>query len=428
MGNKTGSIDVSAAASACLEETARLIAAHGPRLAGTKASADTARDIARELRAFADAVELQPFEIHPGSFYAYTKILPLSWLAGAVVLLAGRGTGAGGGPLAAAGTAVAVLSILGLAAGMVLMICQFGFYRHLGDALFPRRTGTNVEAVIEPVGKAERELILSGHHDSAPVARIFSGPFGALYPVAIIAPYLFFGVELVLLLVRLSGSAEAAARPWVLPFLVAGLPFVAGYFFLVALRHGSPGAGDNLVSSIMMVRLGKDIAGRRDALLRSTRIRIVSFDAEEAGLRGASAYCRAHAAGLKRLPCVHLNFDSLYRLRDLQVLTSDVNGIVRLSRPLADRLVACAEECGFPMRTFGMVFGAGGTDAAECARAGIASTSVIAIPTAIVRSGLVYHTPRDTVEHIEPAVVEACMRIVLRFLERLEAGHAPDGS
>ena len=47
----------------------------------------------------------------------------------------------------------------------------------------------------------------------------------------------------------------------------------------------------------------------------------------------------------------------------------------------------------------------------------IPSTSIIAIPTEIVREGLVYHTPRDTVEHIEPAVVEACMRIVLRFLE-----------
>lgn len=422
MGNKTESIDVSAAASACLDETARLIAAHGPRLAGTKACADTAQDIARELRAFADAVEVETFGIHPGSFYAYTKILPLSWLAGTVVLLAGRGTGAGGGPLAVAVTAIAALSVFGLAAGIALMVCQFGFYRHLGDALFPPRSGTNVEAVIEPAGKAERELILSGHHDSAPVARIFSGPFGALYVVAILAPYLFFGVELVLLLVRLSGFAEAAARPWVMPFLAAGLPFVAGYFFLVALRHGSPGAGDNLVSSLMMVRLGKDIAGRRDALLRSTRIRIVSFDAEEAGLRGASAYFRAHAAGLKRLPCVHLNFDSLYRLRDLQVLTSDINGIVPLSRPLADQIVACGKQCGIPMRTFDMVFGAGGTDAAESARAGIASASVIAIPTTIVRSGLVYHTPRDTVEHIEPAVVAACMRIVLRFLSKLEAG------
>jgi hypothetical protein len=44
--------------------------------------------------------------------------------------------------------------------------------------------------------------------------------------------------------------------------------------------------------------------------------------------------------------------------------------------------------------------------------------------TEIVRSGLVYHTPRDTVEHIEPAVVEACMRIVLRFLLKLESGRA----
>ena len=234
---------MSAAASACLDETERLIGAHGPRLAGTKACADTARDIARELRAFADAVEVQPFGIHPGSFYAYTKILPLSWLVGMVVLLAGGGTGAGGGPLAVAGTAIAALSVFGLAAGIALMICQFGFYRHLGDALFPARTGTNVEAVIEPAGKAERELILSGHHDSAPVARIFSGPFSSLYAVAIIAPYLFFGVELVLLLVRLSGSTEAAARPWVMPFLAAGLPFVAGYFFLVSVGHGSPGPG-----------------------------------------------------------------------------------------------------------------------------------------------------------------------------------------
>ncbi|MCX7030099.1 MAG: M28 family peptidase [Spirochaetes bacterium] len=147
---------------------------------------------------------------------------------------------------------------------------------------------------------------------------------------------------------------------------------------------------------MMVVGLGKEIAARRDVLLRSTRIRILSFDAEEAGLRGASAYFRAHAAELKRLPCVHLNFDSLYRLGDLQVLTSDINGTVKLSRPVVDQLIACAKDCGFEMRTFGMIFGAGGTDAAESARASIPSTSIIAIPTEIVRDGLVYHTARDT--------------------------------
>jgi aminopeptidase YwaD len=422
MDNKTESINVSALAAACLRETDRLVEQHGPRLAGTRSCTDAAEDIARQVRMFADSVRVEPFRIHPGSFYAYSKILPISYVAGLAALFAVGGLG----PTTIAG--IGALALAGLAAGIALMVCQFGFYWHVGDALFPRRTGTNVEAVIEPVGKPEREIILSGHHDSAPVARIFSGPFSRLYVVAILAPYLFFVVEIVLLLVRQFGHPAVSPRGWELPFLLAGLPFVAGYFMLVALRRGSPGAGDNLIASLMVVGLGREIAARREALLRSTRIRIVSFDAEEAGLRGASAYFRAHAAELRRLPCAHLNFDSLYRLRDLQVLTTDINGSVRLSRSLVDRLIACAKECGLAIRTFGMIFGAGGTDAAESARAGIPSTSIVALPTELVRSGLVYHTPRDTVEHIEPAAVEACMRIALRFLEHMERGGAFSGS
>jgi hypothetical protein len=63
-----------------------------------------------------------------------------------------------------------------------------------------------------------------------------------------------------------------------------------------------------------------------------------------------------------------------------------------------------------------------GSDAAEAARVGIPSTTIIAMPTGIVRADLVYHTPRDTVEHIEAAAIEACMRIALRYLSRLDAG------
>jgi hypothetical protein len=80
------------------------------------------------------------------------------------------------------------------------------------------------------------------------------------------------------------------------------------------------------------------------------------------------------------------------------------------------------------MRTFGMIFGAGGTDAAESARRGIPSTSIIALSTDIFRDRLVYHTMRDTVEHIEPAAVEACLRIGLKLLSKLEAGEIIDGS
>jgi aminopeptidase YwaD len=277
MGSKTGRIDVHALGTACRKETDRLVKKHGPRLAGSRSCTEAAEDIARQARTFADSVRVEPFCVHPASFYSYMKILPISYLLGMATLFAAATIG----PVAA--VAAGALAMAGLVSGIALMLLQFGFYRYLGDALFAPRTATNIEAVVEPVGRAKRELILSGHHDSAPVARIFSGPFNRLYPVAILAPYLFFAVELALLVAFLAGSA-ASSRGWVLPFLLAGLPFVIGYFLLVALRRGTPGAGDNLVSSMMVVGLGKEIASRRASLLASTRIRIVSFDAEEAGL------------------------------------------------------------------------------------------------------------------------------------------------
>jgi aminopeptidase YwaD len=401
-----GPIDFAGAARECLAETDRLIRKHGPRLTGSASSTAAGKDIAEELGAFSDSVRVESFDVHPSSFYSYTKLLPVAYAIGFLAL--------------AVLHRFFLVPIIGILAGIVLMGGQFGFYWHLGDAFFRKRTGVNVEAVIEPEGVAERELILSGHHDSAPVARIFSGPLHRLYAVAIFLPYVFFLFELVLL-TRLVVTREVTTPAWSLLVLAIGFVPVAGYFLMVALRRGSPGAGDNLVASVLVARVAREIAGRKGQLLRSTRLRVVSFDSEEAGLRGAAAYMRAHAKELERLPCFHLNFDSIYQLRHLQALTTDINGTVRLSAEMVETLQTCAQENGHALGTFGMLFGAGGTDAAESARKGLQATTVIAMPTAIVRDGLVYHTPRDTVDQIEPAAVEACMKLAVSYLRRLES-------
>ena len=393
----------------CLEETDRLVRTYGPRLAGSDASAAVARELAEDLRGFCDHVRAEEFEAHPGSFYAYTKLLPVVYVLGILSLFVIHG--------------LYLAPILGIVAGIALMCSQFWFYGHLGDRLFPRRSCINVDGVIEPEGKAELELIIAGHHDSAPIARIFSGPFQRFYAVAIFAPYVFYSLELGLLLALISGRIESLP-PWGGPILLAGLPFVIGYFFLVDTQRGSPGAGDNLIASVLIVRMARELAARKGELLRRTRVRVLSFDAEEAGLRGSAAYMRTHRSELKELPVFMLNFDSLYSAQHLHVLLSDVNGTVRLSRDMAEDVAECLNGDGHEPRLFSLIFGAGGTDAAEAARVGIKATTVIAISTAIIREGLVYHTPRDTVEAIEVEVVEACLRLIARYLERLEAGQA----
>ena len=42
------------------------------------------------------------------------------------------------------------------------------------------------------------------------------------------------------------------------------------------------------------------------------------------------------------------------------------------------------------------------------------------MPTNIIRDGMVYHTLKDTVEHIEPEAVEATLKIALAYILKKE--------
>jgi len=406
-------IDFPSLARKVLDETDRLVRTYGPRLAGSEACRSVARELADRMEGFCDRVRTEEFEARPASFYAYTKILPLAYVLGLVSLFLIRG--------------LYWLPALGIAGGIALMVSQFAVYGRLGDGLFPRRTCVNVEGVVEPEGGAEYELLLSGHHDSAPVARIYSGPFQKYYAVAIFAPYPFFLCELVLLLARAAGWIGAVPAWWAAVFL-AGLPFAAAYFLMIDTRRGSPGAGDNLAASLLCVEIARELAARKPDLLRRTRIRVLSFDAEEAGLRGSAAYLRSRAGELRERATWMLNFDSLYDAAHLHVLDRDINGFVRLSREVAEDAAEFLRDDGYKAKIFSMVFGGGGTDAAEAARAGIPAATVIAMPTAAVREGLVYHTPRDTPGAIGIDAVEACLRLAIRYAERIESGRARGGS
>ncbi len=67
--------------------------------------------------------------------------------------------------------------------------------------------------------------------------------------------------------------------------------------------EGSPGAGDNMAASAIALEIFKEFAERRaaGAGLKRTRLAFASFDAEEAGLRGARVFARR----CKGEPCGH---------------------------------------------------------------------------------------------------------------------------
>ena len=62
-----------------------------------------------------------------------------------------------------------------------------------------------------------------------------------------------------------------------------------------------------------------------------------------------------------------------------------------------------------------MPFGGGATDAAEFSRAGIEATSIIGLESNWIRTGIDYHTSRDTVDKVDPNAVQKVLELAVRY-------------
>jgi aminopeptidase YwaD len=402
------SIDFKNLARECLTKTIKLTGSFSSRLAGSDMCNQAAFALHDELKTFCDSSSLHSFKIHPGSFYGYTKILPPVYLAGIVTFF-----------LPDPWT---FIPLAGLLMGIWMMIVQFGFFSDFFDRLYRKKRAINVIGTLEPEGQVRQQIIISGHHDSAPVTRLFDHRIQKYLAFTMFTPYLFFIYEIFLSLYALLAGIKMLPPGFVWA-LIPGIPFVVLYFFAVDLKHGTPGAGDNMIASVITVLIGKKLAeAKKDnpALLKHTRIILISFDAEELGLRGAYAYFRDYRPELTSRQTYHLNLESLYKLRDLHVLETDVNGFQKLSKDMAGHILRIARDKGITISPFKMLFGGGGTDAAASARQGLTSTTIFGLPISVFRDGMVYHTSEDTVDHIEPEIVSACLKLVWEYIFEME--------
>jgi len=388
--------------------TRKILDACGPRPAGSEACRKAADLIADDLRPNCDRVEVQPFECHPWAFLWYEAITTPLALVGCVLLGLGH--------------ALPAAVLLALVSGVSIL--EFGFYKEFVDPLFPRRACRNVLGVVEPAGPVTRQVVLSAHHDSA-----YEFTFLRLSKKVYVVALGWFGSVLYVMPLVAAAAAFLPLPAWAPQ--AAGIYGVLGCvigLFVVSPRP-VPGAGDNLVSSGMLVYVAARLREQLKAdpqLLSGTRVLLVSFDAEESGLRGSRAFVRANRALLTSVPTVDVNLESFFHVDSLCALVSDLNGMVRLSRPLAEMLADEARGLGLPFTFRKMRFGIGASDAAEFARAGIPAVCLVGMsPSPLHPKHLPYHTRHDVPENLEPEAVGAGADLALRMVLRLAKGNDP---
>ncbi|MBN2504756.1 MAG: M20/M25/M40 family metallo-hydrolase [Bacilli bacterium] len=374
----------------------RIIDENGPRLAGTEATKKAAKTLEQEMGKFADKTELESFHLYQGAFLGWIKILVASYALGVTLLWFDL-------PLIA--LAVAILSIL-------ILVLQFFFYLPIIDKLYPKKDGYNVVGYIEPTDEVKSQVIISGHHDSAQVFNFFIHQ-PKLYNLRTTG-----SIVLVILLSILSLALYFITNDifGLVAKIVLSLGFLlTGQMWFFASKQGTPGAGDNLIASTTALEIGRHF---KENKLKHTRIIIASFDAEEEGLRGARAFAKLHKQSFEKFPTTLLNTDCAYNLKDLFFLTSDVNGTVKMDEELANELVKIAAKNKYSAEAKPISFLTGGTDAGELARVGVKATTLIGMPWSNNSRSSVYHTPNDTLDHVEKEIIDATITIFTEYVEQ----------
>jgi len=390
--------------------TGAIIDECGPRLTGSDACRKSAYLLKGELEKWCDSTAIEAFEVHPNALLGFMKFTAVAYVVSTAFLFFGR----------------PALAAVGYTFSVVLTVSQFVFYLSLFDRMYRKATGYNLSGVIEPTGEVRRQVIVSGHHDSAFVFNFFTR-FPKLYRLRITLGFVvvdiaFFLTWAWIVFYLVTGAAPPFADALRYGAVIAAVFPIQLYFFTS--KEATPGAGDNLVASVIALKIAELFSKRKNGgspRLKHTRLILASFDAEEAGLRGARAYARVHRRRVQALPTCHFNMDCIFDADHLKFMTRDINGFVPLSKDMAKECDAIAGELGYDAELFRMFFGAGGTDAAELAGIGAEATTLMAMSVDIDKETFHYHTGNDTIDRVRPEAVEACLRIIHEYVVRKDA-------
>ena len=353
---------------------------------------------------------LEPFRVHPGQLWNIGKILTSIYLISAVSYWLGI-----------IGIYVSICIIL---IGLVYGFSHFILYSSAFDKLFIGKNAHNAVGIIEPSNTVKQQIIIVGHHDSPYVFRYLlkHQSLYSLIMVLSIGSYLF-GVAISIFRFLFFIVNGYTLNNYLLTTLLLVLSIAILPLFFFITKDPSPGAGDNLIGSVITIRLSQIFSKNNPIMLNleKTRLVFLSSDAEEVGQRGAKSYIQKHRTEIENIQTFVLNIDSIYNYDDLTLLKRDRNGLVRLSKSQNQRCIEIAKQLGISLKLKSILFGGGGTDGSWFANNKTQVISIIGMPMDFKNKTAYYHTPFDTLDKIEPKAVKSVIDLAVNYILDLDS-------
>ena len=314
----------------------------GPRPAGSEQEHEAQKLMAAELDGACDKVEIEPFDVHPGAFLGWILTDGIMMIAAIVLFFFG----------------MSVISLVLSALSLIFAIVEFLLYKKMLDPFFPKKTSHNVVAVRKPKGEVKRRIIFSGHSDSANEWRFtYYGGSKLLVPIIGLS---FVGILLGLVLniwAIAAGHGFSIADSGALNILryvfLAWIPILFVALFFENKKRPVMGANDNLTGCFISMAVVKYMQ-HHDIRFENTEVWVVLTGSEEAGLRGAKAFCKAHKDELGDVETVFVGLDTIRDYDFMAIYSRDLTGPSRTTRAhahLSKRLQSRTDSI-CPIRAF----------------------------------------------------------------------------
>ena len=318
-----------------------------------------------------------------------------------------------------------LVSIILIVVGLLIVFMQFGLYKKFIDRLFPEKTGHNVTAVKSCKGEVKRRIFFNGHPDAAwewPVNYKLGGVgfeghavicgIGAVYylviSIMLVAKngleYVSFDADETLGLLRLIG--------------LVFVPFLIGLYWMWNENRVVDGANDNLSGCYMGIAILKALK-EEGIEFENTEVGVILTGSEEAGLRGAKAWCAAHKGEFDDVPTFIFSYDTIHDPKYLMTNYRDLNGTVKADKDVSDLFMEAAKELDISCKKGWVPPLGGATDSAAFAQAGFRATGVTGLNHKLEDY---YHTRRDTYDNMNEQGLADCFAISVKALEMFDNG------
>ena len=371
----------------------------GPGSKGEKQACEYA---AKQMKEYGcDRVYVDEFKENPGSFFGWIYFTITLCLMAYVSYFF-----------------VPALSIVLILLGLLLCVLQFGLYKKVVDRFFKEEIGHNAAGFKKPTGEVKRRIIFNGHPDAA-----WEWPFKYLFT------YLGFDIHMFtcfigafyllgLSIARIAGALNDDMAKKLGLIALIFVPFWIGLYFMWNRNKIVDGANDNLTGCYMgmaILKLLKD----EGIEFENTEVGVIFSGSEEAGLRGAKAWCEAHADEFNDVPTFIYSYDTIAQSEQLMVNYRDLNATVKVDKDVSDLFYEACQDLGIPCKK-GLVPPLGGaTDSAAFAQAGMRATGITALNHALPDF---YHTRLDNPDALNKKCLADCFAASVKVLEKFDNG------